>query len=217
MTTPDAKRAPDWALIEAQYRAGISLRQIAKDQGVSHVTVATRGKKEGWARDLNPKIQAKAESLLNTEALNASLNSAEPVKRPTESAVIEANASVVYRVRAGHRAHIARSLALFTTLLGELEAIGTSGDLARDLFEVMHSDDADDAPVTDAQKARVNRMRTTLEAVLSVPGRIDAGKKAIEMLEKLVRLEREAFGIKSDDDGPGDKSKVVWMPKKDAE
>lgn len=56
--------------------------------------------------NLSTTIQAEAESLLNTDALNATLNSPGAVKKPTEAAVIEANAKAVYLVHIEHHADI---------------------------------------------------------------------------------------------------------------
>ncbi len=36
-------------------------------------------------------------------------------------------------------------------------------------------------------------MREVLQKVMSLPSRIDAGRRAVDMLEKVVRLEREAY------------------------
>ena len=63
METTNAKPAPDWEKIEADYRAGIkTLRQIAGEHGVSHVAINKRAKRDGWSRDLSAKIAAKAEN-----------------------------------------------------------------------------------------------------------------------------------------------------------
>jgi hypothetical protein len=49
---------PDWAAIEAEYRAGEkSVRQIARDHGVSHVSIARKAKSQSWVR-IDPKVQA---------------------------------------------------------------------------------------------------------------------------------------------------------------
>ncbi|HEY4292069.1 GIY-YIG nuclease family protein [Luteibacter sp.] len=49
------KKAPDWERIEADYRAGLlSVREIAAAQGVSHVAIGKRAKRDGWERSLKP-------------------------------------------------------------------------------------------------------------------------------------------------------------------
>ena len=44
-----AKTRPDWERIESDFRAGLLfIREIAASQGVSHVAISKRAKKEGW-------------------------------------------------------------------------------------------------------------------------------------------------------------------------
>lgn len=62
MAQPSQKAAPDWERIEADYRAGLlSVREIAASNGVSHVAIGKRAKRDGWERDLQAKIKAKAD------------------------------------------------------------------------------------------------------------------------------------------------------------
>lgn len=188
-----AKKAVDWAALEPHYRAGVrSLKEIGEEFGCSDVAIIKHAKKHGWTRDLTAKIKAKADAKVSAAAVSAEVREQ---RAANEQAVVEANAEVQYRVRMEHRQDIQRSRRLFQTLLGELEDLGTHGDLARQLFEVVNAPETDDEKVSAASRDRIQRMRQQLEAVLSTPGRIDSGKKVVEMLEKLVRMEREAFGI----------------------
>jgi hypothetical protein len=212
---PAAKPTPDWSVIEAEYRAGVKpLRLIAEEHGITHGAINKRAKRDEWARDLGAKIQAKANALVSKAAVSTEVSAA---KKVTEQAIVEANATVQYTVRMEHRTDIKRARTLFQTLLGELEVLGSSGDLARDLFEMINDPEDGDEPKSEAAKNRIYQMRRTLEAVLSVPGRIDSGKKAVEMLEKLVRMEREAFGIGADDGDDRNKggARTVIVPAKD--
>ena len=59
------KKKIDWERIEVDYRAGIkTLRDIAAEHDISHVSVNKRAKRDGWVRDLTAKIQAKAAELV---------------------------------------------------------------------------------------------------------------------------------------------------------
>lgn len=54
MAQSGKRAAPDWERIEADYRAGLlSVREIAAANGVSHVAIGKRVKRDGWERDLN--------------------------------------------------------------------------------------------------------------------------------------------------------------------
>jgi len=73
MEKGNAKPAPDWEKIEADYRAGVlSLREIADaNPGVNHVAIARRAKRDGWSRDLSAKIRAKADALVTERTVTA--------------------------------------------------------------------------------------------------------------------------------------------------
>ena len=67
MTRP----AIDWEAVEREYRAGVkTLRQIADEFGVSNPAIVKRAKRDGWARNLAAKIQAKAESLVSKQEVS---------------------------------------------------------------------------------------------------------------------------------------------------
>lgn len=217
MTPPDtAKKAPDWATIEAEYRAGIkTLRQIAEAQGISHTAIRKRAEKEDWTRDLAAKIQAKAEALVSKSLVSKEVSAK---KKVTEEAVVEAGAMAVYQVRTEHRTDIRRSRTMFQNLMGELEAVSTpeGQTLIEDLVQAMN-EPADGGDLSDQAGKRIARMHETIQKVLSVPGRIAAGKQAVEMLEKCIRLEREAFGMTSDDGKPAPQQQVIVIPPKDTD
>jgi phage-related tail fiber protein len=204
---PDAaskggRKNVDWDLVEADYRAGVkSLREMAEAHGVSHVAIKKRADKEGWVRDLSAKIQAKADEKVNRAVVNATVNA--EARAVTESAVVEANADAQSRVRLEHRADIARTRSLFRTLLEELEvASDKEGQaLIEKLAEIVNAP-AEDESADDARK-RAERMRKLLSQVLDGPARIDSAKRLTEMLEKVVRLEREAYGIDNNKGGEG--------------
>lgn len=216
MTTPETTpiiQAPDWRQIEADYRAGIKpLRQIASENGITEGGIRKRAKKLEWARDLAGKIHAQADALVRKEAVR---NGVRAGTAPSENTIVTANAELQYRIRMEHRADIGRARKLFQTLLAELELSCTQTEQIKALFDEVHPAPSADAPQSD--HGRYAKLSKALSDVLSIPGRVESGKKITEMLEKLVRLEREAFGIKTDEGGGEVKSRVVFLPVKDAE
>jgi hypothetical protein len=205
--------APDWERIEVDYRAGVlTLREIATAHGITHGAINKRAKRDGWTRDLAAKIKAKAEALVSKAAVSAEVSKE---KLATENAVVEANAQAQYRVRMEHRQDIARTRDLFRNLLKDLEVSGEYGDKIEELFEMLH-DPGDGEKQSKAGEERLRKMREALDKVLSVPGRVDSGKRITEMLEKLVRMEREAFGIDERAGGDHAGARVVMVPAKDA-
>lgn len=196
--TPDAstpaggKATPDWERIELDYRAGIkTLRQIAEEQGITHGAVNKRAKANGWERDLSAKIQAKADALVS-KALVSSEVSADTKKK--EQAVVDANAQAVADVRLAHRRDIHRARRLTNALLDELERQTDPGTLVllEELGELLKNPD---------EKTGRDRLNEVYQAVISLPERSKTMKVLVESLQKLVDMERQAFGIKDDAEG----------------
>ena len=202
------KPAIDWLAIEVDYRAGIKpLRQMGIEHGVSHVAISKRAAKESWSRDLMAKIKARADDRVT----NAAVTKLDNAKRAvTEKQVIEANADLQCRIRMAHRQDISRSRALFSMLLAELELLTDSRGLFAQLGVLMATSGDDEA--------RADKLGQLFGKVISLPGRVDAAKRLVETLEKLVRMEREAFGIDKDDgvENPIDSAlKVIAQMKRD--
>lgn len=188
------KLPPDWERIEADYRAGIlSLREISAPFSVSHVTVKKRAEREGWVRDLKAKIQAKADALVNKQALNRGLNTNSAV---TERQIIEANAERIAQVRGEHRADFARMRALVLRLLAECEAESSEPEVFAQLGEMMAAPD----------ERGVDKLREVYQKAISLPQRIKGVKELAEAMRVLVSMEREAYGLddKKPEQAPGE-------------
>lgn len=175
--------APDWEAIEADYRAGIkTLRQIAAGRGVSHVTVGNRAKKEGWSRDISEKIKNKSDELLNKTLLNKE-------GAVAERQLIEANAKAVADIRLAHRKDIHRARRLTNALLSELEGQTDPEtlEMLQELGELMRRED-------DRGQDKLNDL---YRKVISLGERSKTMKTLAESLQKLVDMERTAFGLDS--------------------
>jgi len=165
-STPTPPNAPNWDLIEAEYRAGIKpLRAIAEGHGITHGAINKRAKRDGWTRDLAARIQAKAEAMVS-KALVSSEVSKE--RLATERLVVDANANAVFEVRMAHRTAIERSRTLFESLIGELEGLCTpqGQSLVDELAQAITS--RDDAEIDQQEAAkRLGRIREALQRVMS--------------------------------------------------
>lgn len=178
------------AVIESDYRAGIKpLRLIGSEHDMSHTAVAKMAKDHGWVRDLNARIRAKADSKVAKAAVS---KNASNLSLATESAVVEANAQLQFQVRMDHRKAIKRGRELFGAMMDELEAAGARAEDLEALVALAGTE------LTAQQRSDAKR---ALNRVLSMSTRITSAKQLVEMLEKLVRLERQAFGIGDDDEG----------------
>lgn len=193
------ENAVDWDAVERQYRLGTrSNKQLGLAFDVSFSAIGRRAAKYGWVADKSKDVEATANSLL---IQNASGN-ANPNATPT-ALEVKVAAQVSADVVLSHRVDIGRTRALFRTLLEEVEVTtDPSGQtLIRALAELVNGPVEDESPEESAR--RVDRMRRQLAKLLDGSARIDNAKRLTEMLEKLVRMEREAFGIDSSKNGDG--------------
>lgn len=190
------KTPPDWERIEADYRAGLlSVREIASANGVSHVAISKRAKRDGWERDLAAKIKAKADALVTKAEVTKEVTSEQLV---TERRIVDANAHVIAEVRVSHRRDIARARSLAMKLLDELEVQTDNIGLLEQLETALAGEDGPDG------------LLRVLPRVTSTSGRIDSAKKLAEAMKVLITMEREAYGIA--DAGKGDGSGEVKTP-----
>ena len=195
MEKANAKPAPDWEKIEADYRAGVlSLREIADaNPGVNHVAIARRAKRDGWSRDLSAKIRAKADALVTDQAVTADVT---PRRAISEREIIDANAQAIVSVRLSHRKDIQRSRGITMGLLEELEQQTGADNVAllEQMGELMRSED-------DKGQDKLNDL---YRKIISLPGRAKTMKDLGESLRVLVTLERQAFGLDDKDSKPQD-------------
>lgn len=182
------KKLIDWEAVELHYRAGIrSLKDIGAEYGVSDAGIIKRAKRDGWERDLRAKIQAKAEAKVSASLVSAEVSAQTKV---AERQVIEANAQAVADVRLAHRRDIHRARRLTNALLDELEQQTDPATLAllTDLGDMLIAPD----------DRGVDKLNDLYRAIISLPERSKTLKVLAESLQKLVDMERTAFGMDKD-------------------
>lgn len=178
-------RVIDWASIEIEYRAGIApLRDIGKRYGVTHGAINKRAKRDKWSRDLQPKIQAKAEELVASAAVSVASRRDGVV---TEQDTVDANGRLVAGVQIRHRQTIERTHRVCEDLLTELEQQNFNRLLLEELGEMLRN----------PNKSGQDRLNEIYHRVISMPGRVETAKKLVEALRIVVELEREAYGMNS--------------------
>lgn len=184
----EQRTAPDWERIEADYRAGLlSLREIASAHTITEGAIRKRAKRDGWERNLQAKIHARAEQVTARRAVVADHAKA------SEREIIEANAERIAQVRGEHRADITRMRRIVLELLGELEQQTGNIELFEQLGEMLRSED-------DRAQDKRNEI---YQKVISTAGRIDGLKKLAEAMKILIGVEREAYGLDTVPDGAG--------------
>ena len=173
---------------------------MSEEHGVSRAAMDKHFAKAGIERDLTKRIQDKADALVAQAAVTQGVT---PATTRIEKDVVDANADLQVHVRMGHRKDIGRARNLFSRLLDELELTTDNRALFEQLGEMLDGS----AP------GKPDKLNEIYRKVISMTGRVDSAKKLTEMLEKVVRLEREAFGIDKDQDteNPVDKEQG-WRP-----
>ncbi|MEQ4254256.1 hypothetical protein [Pseudomonas syringae] len=179
-------KQPDWERIEQLFRAGLlSVREIAAACGVSHTAINKRSKAEGWDRDLNAKIKAKADSLVSKREVSTKVSTE---TLATERGIVEANAEVIADIRLAHRGDISRSRRLTNKLLDELEALTDEQGTIKELIAQLKDGDHEDGEAMSDMLALANKMG-------ALPTRTKTMKELAETLKTLVVLERQAYGL----------------------
>lgn len=177
------KQAPDWERIEADYRAGLlSLREMAEVHGGSPAGILKRANRLGWERNLAAKIDAKAQALVNKEAVNTSVNSEQAV---SEKQIVEENARIKADTIIRQRRDIARGNIMVVNLMAKLEAEIGGHELFVEFGEMMRN------PNEFGQ----DKLNDLYQKIISVPGLIDNAKKLSEAMKNFIGMERDAYGL----------------------
>lgn len=191
----------DWSAIEPHFKAGIrSVASIAKQFGCSHVAILKRARKLGWSRDLKPAILERADQLVTAATVTGSVTAGPSV---SDQVTIEVNAQALAMVQHAHRTIAADERVLAKQLLAELMAGALEPETfvrVRDLLDAL-----DDEP-TPEQKAD---MRDAMAMLANLPGRVKVLKDLVETTAKIVGMEREAFGLNTEDGTGRDRFTVI--------
>lgn len=195
---------PDWEAIETAYRAGVmSLREIASQHGISEGAIRKRAKRDDWSRDLNAKIQQKADDLVRKQEVRKQVRNESTL---TERVLIEATAEVIATVRMEHRGDIRRARELTNTLFDELGAQCADVSALEQLGDIMF--DPDD-------KGR-DRLSEIYQKVISLPSRVKSMKDLSDSLKTLIGLEREAYSIENKAETKEVTHNVMLVPTSDS-
>lgn len=195
---------PDWEAIESAYRAGLmSLREIASQHNISEGAIRKRAKRDDWSRDLQAKIQERAEDLVRKKEVRKQVRSEGAF---SERVLIEATAEVIATVRMEHRGDIRRARELTNTLFDELAA--ECGDVAalEQLGDLMRSPD----------DKGMDKLNDLYHKIISLPSRVKSMKDLSDSLKTLIGLEREAYSIENKAEAKETTHNVMPVPSCDS-
>ena len=197
-----APKKIDYDRIEPGWRAGLlSPHQLAAlyteetGQKVSHAAIIKHFKKSGIARDLSSKINDRANALVTEAMVTGKVTSKPSIP---DALIIEQGSIQVATVKLAHRRDIHRARNLANALLDELEKQTDPITLAllTDLGELLRNPD----------DKGMDKLNDLYHAIIALPERSKTMKVLVESLQKLVDMERTAFGMDAkgaDDDKKG--------------
>lgn len=194
----EQKSAVDWESIELHYRAGKrSLESIGKEFGISKGRISQVAKKEGWDRDLQPKIDQRAKAKIAKEAAEslakqAALNDPykQAARRLGEAAVIEANATIAASADLINRQDITLALDSSRSMLEEV------AELSRADFKEMLQAVADEMDTSTATKA--DKVNELYRYIISLAGRVKMGKDIAATHAVYIPMQRKVLKLDSD-------------------
>lgn len=175
------KGATDWESIEKHYRAGVlSLREIAKQHGVTDTAIRKKAKGGEWQRDLTARVAERARAeLVRTQVRSA--NAQDQVR--TEREIVTSAAATVVQVVREHRKDIAAGRGIVALLSAQL--LDVAGQ--RDEFEaVIEEECAGD---------KTGERRGKLMKAISLPVHAATVRDLSTAMKNLIGLERQAFSI----------------------
>ena len=197
-----APKKIDYDRIEPGWRAGLlSPHQLAAlyteetGQKVSHAAIIKHFKKSGIARDLSSKINDRANAMVTEAMVTGEVTSKPSIP---DSLIIEQGSIQVATVKLAHRRDIHRARNLANALLDELERQTNPETLAllSELGELLRNPD----------DKGMDKLNDLYRAIIALPERSKTMKVLVESLQKLVDMERTAFGMDAkgaDDDKKG--------------
>ena len=184
----------DKQAIGRDYRAGIlSNREVGIQHGVSEGYVRKVAKKEGWTRDLNAQVQAKADALVRIEEVRGGTHATAVFHGTTDQDTVNASAAALANVKLGLKRTISRLGALAESLLAELEMQSVSPTLLAEFAAMLRS----------PNEFGADRLNDLMQKIVSLPGRTEVITKLGQTLKLYTSMTREAWNM--DDKGAEDK------------
>ena len=182
----------DWEAIERAYRPGVlSLREIAKQHGISEGAIRKRARAKAWARDLtdNVRNQVRTDLVRGTQVRTESEDPDAADRRIVE----EAAATIVQIVRE-HRTDIRRQRQLAQRLSEQLEEAALYRQEIEDAI-IAGTAEADDPEATRGARQAAWIKRGQMLRAVALPTHAGVLRDLATALKTLVGLERQAFNI----------------------
>lgn len=198
----------DWEAIQRDYRTGkFSDGELAEKHALSRESIVRARKRDqakdpaSWAQDLGPQVRAATNALLMQEMVADKITEGHTKVTDVILVTAEANKQVVL----GHRTALQRITAVAGVLMGQIEqAASQMADLSEVIEMVRNPDDNG-----------VDKANDALRKAMTRPALVDDLKKLAEINERVIKGERQAFGL--DDKEPPEAESAAAQVMTDAE
>lgn len=182
MSNEEVKEGPDWELIEFHYRAGVlTVRQIAKEFGISHTAIQKRATKLMWERDLSEKIRQTTQNKVATQVVAKSVAMETKL---SEAQVVKGYSEIAASVDLEHREAIALTMG---TVYGQAKEIAALGDPRfKDKLEAL---------AVSMTGLVTDREIDLFRQVISLAGRVKLSKEVASAHGIYIPLQRKMFGL----------------------
>ena len=175
-----AKSKADWESIEREYRSGqLSIREIAKQHGVSDAAVRKRAKARGWQRDLTEEVRRR----VRTESVRSEVHTSSA----SDEEIVEEAAKRGAEIVSVHRRDIRQGRELVESMFGELQSQCAAPEVVEQQVEQYIDQSGMDVRAANAARRSV-----------SLPGRASTLRDLSQSLQRLVALERQAYNLDED-------------------
>ena len=174
----------DWDAIEPHYRAGIlTYAQLSAKFNVSAPAILKHFRRANVTRDLQGKIRAKAQDVVNAAEVNKQRRSVNQIA--SEAAVVDANASVLAEVAMTQRHWSRKAMEVVTGMLDELERTMEAPEVFAQVHAALAVGEDPDPKVLNALASLVS----------SLPEREKVARGLIESLHRTINTQRLVFGM----------------------
>lgn len=187
--TEESPKFIDWVAVEKHYRAGLkSLRTIAEEYGITEGAIRKRAKRDAWSRNLERRIQEKAQEKVRKELVRTPGTQLTPA---SERRTVEEYSDLVATVDIGQREDVKAAMANARGLLMELV------QLARPEFQEMLEAIAEE--FDQSTERRVDKANELYRYIIGLAGRVKMAKELAAVHGVYVPLQRKIYRLDDDD------------------
>lgn len=184
-----AKRRVDWEAVERDYRTGqFTETELAVKHSTSRSAVNKHSLKYGWTKDLQTEIRQATNAKLVADMVAKEVAEGGKKVADTVLVVAEVNKGVIL----GHRSNLNRISNIAGSLMTQIEQAAADMPSLSEVIEMVRNPDDNG----------VDRANDALRKAMARPQLVDDLKKLAEINERVIKGERQAFGL--DDAAPAD-------------